>query len=66
MWLPERDRRSRASASSTFQDALHGPPAYDLVSLLQDARVDVAPELEADLYDHYCAGVTARQPAIRP
>jgi hypothetical protein len=40
---------------------MHGPPAYDLVSLLQDARVDVAPELEAELYDHYCAGVTARQ-----
>ncbi len=29
-----------------FQDALAGHPAYDLVSLLQDARRDVAPELE--------------------
>ncbi|TPE62291.1 aminoglycoside phosphotransferase [Sandaracinobacter neustonicus] len=30
-----------------FQDALAGHPAYDLVSLLQDARRDVSPELEA-------------------
>jgi len=29
--------------------------------LLQDARVDVAPELEAAVFDHYCAAVTARQ-----
>ena len=29
-----------------FQDALAGHPAYDLVSLLQDARRDVSPELE--------------------
>ncbi|WP_390612598.1 aminoglycoside phosphotransferase family protein [Qipengyuania thermophila] len=29
-----------------FQDALAGHPAYDLVSLLQDARRDVEPELE--------------------
>src|SRR3546814_11739988 len=30
-----------------FQDALAGHPAYDLVSLLQDARRDVAPDIEA-------------------
>ena len=38
-----------------FQDALAGHPAYDLVSLLQDARRDVAPELEAAMLDHYRA-----------
>ncbi|ARU15346.1 aminoglycoside phosphotransferase family protein [Croceicoccus marinus] len=38
-----------------FQDALVGHPAYDLVSLLQDARRDVAPELEAAMLDHYRA-----------
>jgi N-acetylmuramate 1-kinase len=32
-----------------FQDALAGHPAYDLVSLLQDARRDVAPALEAEM-----------------
>jgi aminoglycoside/choline kinase family phosphotransferase len=36
-----------------FQDALIGHPAYDLVSLLQDARRDVAPQLEAAMFDYY-------------
>ena len=36
-----------------FQDALIGHAAYDLVSLLQDARRDVAPELEAEMLDYY-------------
>ncbi len=36
-----------------FQDALVGHPAYDLVSLLQDARRDVAPELEAEMLGYY-------------
>lgn len=38
-----------------FQDALAGHPAYDLVSLLQDARRDVSPELEAEMIAHYHA-----------
>ena len=36
-----------------FQDALAGHPAYDLVSLLQDARRDVEPEIEAAMLDRY-------------
>ena len=36
-----------------FQDALAGHAAYDLVSLLQDARRDVSPELEARMLDYY-------------
>jgi aminoglycoside/choline kinase family phosphotransferase len=36
-----------------FQDALVGHPAYDLVSLLQDARRDVAPELEQLMLGRY-------------
>ena len=39
-----------------FQDALAGHPAYDLVSLLQDARRDVAPALEAEMLARYAAG----------
>lgn len=42
-----------------FQDALNGHPAYDLVSLLQDARRDVSPELEAEMFDYY-VGRTGR------
>lgn len=42
-----------------FQDALVGHPAYDLVSLLQDARRDVAPALERRMLDHYLSRVDA-------
>jgi len=38
-----------------FQDALVGHPAYDLVSLLQDARREVDPALEAAMLDYYIA-----------
>lgn len=36
-----------------FQDALVGHPAYDLVSLLQDARREVSEDLEAAMLDRY-------------
>ena len=36
-----------------FQDALAGHKAYDLVSLLQDARRDVSTQLEAEMFDYY-------------
>lgn len=38
-----------------FQDALVGHRAYDLVSLLQDARRDVSVELERTMLDRYIA-----------
>ena len=36
-----------------FQDALAGHPAYDLVSVLEDASRDVPPELEREMIDRY-------------
>ncbi|WP_076068559.1 aminoglycoside phosphotransferase family protein [Sphingomonas montana] len=36
-----------------FQDALAGHPAYDVVSLLQDARREVSAELETAMLEHY-------------
>jgi aminoglycoside/choline kinase family phosphotransferase len=42
-----------------FQDALVGHRAYDLVSLLQDARRDVSPELEAAMFDRYASATGA-------
>jgi len=36
-----------------FQDALTGPMAYDLMSLLQDARRDLTPGLESELLTEY-------------
>lgn len=38
-----------------FQDAVRAHPSWDLHSLLQDARRDVSPELEARALDHYFA-----------
>lgn len=42
-----------------FQDALAGHPAYDLVSLLQDARRDVEPEIERAMLARYTAATGA-------
>jgi N-acetylmuramate 1-kinase len=36
-----------------FQDALSGHPAYDLVSMLEDARRDVTPSVERAMLGHY-------------
>jgi aminoglycoside/choline kinase family phosphotransferase len=38
-----------------FQDAAIGPCEYDLMSLLQDARRDLAPGLEDEMLAHYVA-----------
>jgi len=54
LWLPERQRAARVGLLD-FQDALMGHPAYDLVSILQDARRDVPPEIEAHMIDYYVA-----------
>ena len=36
-----------------FQDALAGHPAYDLASVLEDARRDVSPNIEKAMIDRY-------------
>jgi len=38
-----------------FQDAVIGPVTYDLVSLLEDARRDVDPELVSEMIERYLA-----------
>jgi tRNA threonylcarbamoyl adenosine modification protein YjeE len=53
LWLPDREGAARVGVID-FQDALTGHAAYDLVSLLQDARRDIGAELEGRLYAHYC------------
>jgi aminoglycoside/choline kinase family phosphotransferase len=45
--------RSQGLGLLDFQDALAGHPAYDLVSLLQDARRDVSPAVEQAMLEHY-------------
>lgn len=55
VWLPDRMGAARVGLID-FQDGLFGSPAYDLVSLLKDARRDVAPELAEAMIRRYCAG----------
>ena len=52
LWLPEREGLKRIGLLD-FQDALMGPAPYDLVSLLQDARVDVPDTMEIALIGRY-------------
>lgn len=42
-----------------FQDAMIGSTAYDVASIVQDARVDVSPALQTALLDRYCAARAA-------
>ena len=52
IWLPEREGLKRVGIID-FQDCVMGHPAYDVVSLLQDARVTVPDEMELRLLGHY-------------
>ena len=52
LWLPERDGVARVGLLD-FQDALRGHPAYDLVSILQDARRDVPTAIETQMIARY-------------
>jgi tRNA threonylcarbamoyl adenosine modification protein YjeE len=52
LWLPHHQGLARLGILD-FQDAVMGPPAYDLASLLQDARVDVADTIEVALLGRY-------------
>jgi tRNA threonylcarbamoyl adenosine modification protein YjeE len=51
-WLADRDGIERVGVID-FQDAALGHPAYDVVSLLQDARVTVPADLELKLVSAY-------------
>ena len=61
IFLPDRTG-ARSAGLIDFQDALEGHAAYDLVSLLQDARVDVSAAIERKLFAHYCAAAAAAEP----
>jgi N-acetylmuramate 1-kinase len=52
LWLKDRRDVARIGVLD-FQDALIGPAAYDMASLLQDARVDVPESMEVALLSRY-------------
>lgn len=57
MWLGSRTGIARVGLLD-FQDALEAPVAYDMVSLLNDARRDIAPEVESAMITRYLAART--------
>ena len=52
IWLPQRKGVARAGLLD-YQDALAGHAAYDLMSLLEDARRDTSPELREAMIGRY-------------
>jgi N-acetylmuramate 1-kinase len=52
IWLDGRAGTAKVGVID-FQDAVLGPAPYDLVSLLQDARIDVPEQLELTLLTRY-------------
>jgi aminoglycoside/choline kinase family phosphotransferase len=56
IWLPGRQGMARVGIID-FQDAVAGTRSYDLISLTQDARRDVAPGLGEAMTQHYLAAM---------
>lgn len=52
IWLADRTGMARVGVID-FQDTVLGPHSYDVVSLLQDARIDVPEALELTLLSRY-------------
>ena len=58
LWLPDRAGLARVGLLD-FQMGSIGQPGYDLISLLQDARRDVAPATEAAMIVRFAAATAA-------
>ncbi len=65
IWLGERRDIAKVGVID-FQDAVLGPGAYDLVSLLQDARIDVPEQIELALLTRYIKTRLAADSAFDP
>jgi hypothetical protein len=59
LWLPARQGAARVGLID-FQDAVAGVRAYDLVSLIEDARRDVTPALAEATVAHYLDAMRAQ------
>ena len=64
LWLPDREGAARVGLLD-FQDAMQGHAAYDLVSILQDARRDVPPSIEDAMIKRYLAQNPQDEDAFR-
>ena len=65
IWRPGRVGLARVGIID-FQDALAGSPAYDLISLIEDARRDVAPDLARAMTERYLGRRRAEGAAMDP
>jgi aminoglycoside/choline kinase family phosphotransferase len=65
IWLEQRQGIAKVGIID-FQDAVLGPAAYDLVSLLQDARVDVPEPFELALLARYIKARRESEPSFDP
>jgi N-acetylmuramate 1-kinase len=65
IWLDDRSGIGKVGIID-FQDAVLGPAAYDLVSLLQDARIDVPEQLELALLPRYIKARRASDKTFDP
>ena len=65
IWLAQREGIQRIGIID-FQDTVLGPGAYDLVSLLQDARIDVPEQLELALLSRYIKARRASDETFDP
>ncbi len=63
MWMDGRTGIARAGLLD-FQDALAGSPAYDLISLVEDARRDVSVELADAMTRRYIGARSARDAGL--
>lgn len=59
LWLPQRQGLAKVGLID-FQDAVAGSPAYDLISLTEDARRTVSPELAEEATRRYLAAMAAQ------
>jgi len=65
LWLARGKEIARLGLLD-FQDAVMGPGAYDVASLLQDARVDIPEQLELALLGRYVRGRRQSDPEFDP
>jgi tRNA threonylcarbamoyl adenosine modification protein YjeE len=63
LWLADREGLARVGMID-FQDCVLGHPAYDVASLLQDARVTVPADVELRLLGHYALARKRRDPSF--
>jgi N-acetylmuramate 1-kinase len=65
IWLGDRSGFAKVGIID-FQDAVLGPAAYDVVSLLQDARIDVPEQIELTLLSRYIKARRAADDGFDP